>query len=140
MPEWRNGRRARLKIVYRKVWEFKSPLRHKYKKDRSQTCLFYICAGGANKLLCLRGDLKVGDIPSKLCESRESRRGRKRLVFEDYVTKKLSDLDQGNPLRHKTNICDACMSKYVVFYTLCYLHHRIFLLRYVIGVASLAKK
>ena len=28
MPEWRNGRRARLKIVYRKVWRFESSLRH----------------------------------------------------------------------------------------------------------------
>ena len=28
MPEWRNGRRARLKIVYRMVWEFESLLRH----------------------------------------------------------------------------------------------------------------
>ncbi len=28
MPEWRNGRRARLKIVFRKGWRFESSLRH----------------------------------------------------------------------------------------------------------------
>ncbi len=32
MPEWRNGRRARLKIVFRKEWRFESSLRHRVKK------------------------------------------------------------------------------------------------------------
>lgn len=32
MPEWRNGRRARLKIESRKGWEFESPLGHRMKK------------------------------------------------------------------------------------------------------------
>jgi tRNA dimethylallyltransferase len=32
MPEWRNGRRARLKIVSRKGWRFESSLRHNVKK------------------------------------------------------------------------------------------------------------
>jgi hypothetical protein len=28
MPKWWNGRRARLKIEYREMWGFESPLRH----------------------------------------------------------------------------------------------------------------
>jgi tRNA dimethylallyltransferase len=32
LPEWRNGRRARLKIESRKGWEFKSPLGHHMQK------------------------------------------------------------------------------------------------------------
>ncbi len=32
MPEWRNGRRARLKIVSRKGWRFESSLRHQVKE------------------------------------------------------------------------------------------------------------
>lgn len=32
MPKWRNGRRARLKIAYRKMWRFESSLRHISKK------------------------------------------------------------------------------------------------------------
>ena len=41
MPEWRNGRRARLKIVYRKVWRFESSLRHNLKYKRV-VYLFYM--------------------------------------------------------------------------------------------------
>ena len=75
------GNHARLKIVCRKAWEFKSPLRH---NKIAQTAIFLRRRAKTTACLCA-GDLKVGAMPSQ----GQARRGRGKFLSQH---KFISDL------------------------------------------------